>query len=319
MFDIYFYIVIFIVSCLILAFSGKGLIESLSGIAKYLGWKEFVVAFFLMAFGVTLPNFFVGIISALNKIPELSFGDVVGGNIVDLSLVIGLTALISKKGLSAPSQTVQGSSIFTILIAVFPVVLISDGRLSRGDGILLFATFLIYLFWLFGKKERFSKVYDGIEEPMTFGFLFKNLGRFFISFIFLLAAAEGVVKSAVFFANYLNFPLGVIGVLIVGLGNSLPETFFSIHAARKSQDWLILGNIMGGVVIAATLVLGMVALIHPIEVTDFSTIVIARAFLVISALFFLMFLRSGKRISRNEGILLLSVYIAFVLVEIINI
>ena len=171
---IFLNILIFLASCLFLAFSSKWLIGALTRIAKFLGWKEFVVAFSLMAFGVSIPNFFVGIISALNNIPELSFGDVIGGNIVDLSLIIGLAALLSRKGLSAPSRTVQGSSIFTIVIAILPLILIFDRVLSRQDGILLFLAFLGYVFWLFSKKERFTKVYEGIKEPMTLNFFFKN-------------------------------------------------------------------------------------------------------------------------------------------------
>lgn len=313
---VWLYIFIFLVSCFILFISSRWLIDALSKIAKYLGWKEFVVAFFMMAFAVSLPNFFVGIISAFNKIPELSFGDVIGGNIVDLSLVVGLAALISKSGLSASSRTVQGSSIFTILIAVLPLLLAFDGTLSRADGMILLFAFFCYIFWLFSKEDRFTKVYDGIIEPMTFKFFFKNFILFFISAVLLIVAAQGVVKSAVFFANYLSLPLGLIGILIVGLGDSLPEMFFSLQAARKSQDWLLLGDLMGGVVITATLVLGIVALICPIEIGNFSALAIGRLFLVVSALFFLIFLRSGKKITRKEAFILLGIYILFLITEI---
>lgn len=315
---LWFYILIFIISCFFLAFSSKWLVDALSKIAKFLRWKEFVVAFFLMAFGVSVPNFFVGIVSALNKIPELSFGDVVGGNIVDLSLVVGLAALISRKGLSAPSRTVQGSSIFTIGIAILPLILISDGILSRSNSLLLFLAFFGYIIWLFSKRERFTKVYDGIVEPMSFSFFFKNFTRFLISIIFLLIAAYGIVKSASFFANYLSLPIGLIGILLVGLGDSLPEGLFSIQAARKGQDWLVLGDLMGGVVITATLVLGIVSLICPIKITDFSVIAIGRAFLVIAAIFFLICLRTGQKITKKEGLTLLGIYITFVLVEILS-
>lgn len=301
-----------------LATSSKWLVDTLSKIAKFLGWKEFVVAFFTMAFAASLPNFFVGIISALNKIPELSFGDVVGGNIVDLSLVVGLSALISKMGLSADSRTVQGSSIFTIGIAILPLLLIYDGILSRADGILLLFAFFCYILWLFRRRERFTKIYDGVTEPRSFKFFFKNSMFFLTSAILLILAAEGVVKSAIFFANYFNFPLGLIGILIVGLGNSLPEAFFSLGAAKKSQDWLILGDLMGGVIITATLVLGTVALIYPIRITDFSAIATGRIFLIISALFFLIFLRTGKKITRKEAIFLLGIYILFVAIEILT-
>ena len=312
---VWLYAFIFLASCFILVISSRWLIDTLSKIAKYLGWKEFVVAFFTMAIAVSLPNLFVGIISAFNKIPELSFGDVVGGNIVDLSLVVGLAALISKSGLSASSRTVQGSSIFTILIAVLPLLLAFDGTLSRADGIILLIAFFCYIFWLFSKEDRFTKVYDGIIEPMSFKLFFKNFILFFVSALLLIMAAQGVVKSAVFFANYLSFPLGLIGILIVGFGNSLPEMFFSLQAARKSQDWLLLGDLMGGVVITATLVLGIVALICPIEIRNFSALAIGRLFLVVSALFFLIFLRSGKKITRKEALILLLIYILFILAE----
>lgn len=257
-------------------------------------------------------------ISALNKVPELSFADIVGANIVDLSLVMGLAALISKAGLSAPSRTVQGSSVFTIAAALLPLILIQDGLLSRADGILLLAAFFAYLSWLFSKRERFEKIYDEISEPFSLKFFFKNIFLTLGSVLLLLISAQGIVKSAIFFADYLHLPLSLIGILIVGLGTSLPETSFVLHAARKSQDWLILGNLMGSVVITTTLVLGIVALIYPIQISDFSPYGIARVFLIISALFFLFFIRTDHKITRKEAIFLLGIYFTFVLVEILT-
>jgi len=313
-----FYLLIFLISSMLLTFSGKWLVDAISKIAKFLGWKEFVVAFFLMAFSVSISNFFVGIISALNKIPELSFGDVIGGNVIALTLLVGLGALISKTGLSAPSRTVQRSSIFTILIAILPIILVSDGVLSRSDGFLLILAFLGYIFWLFIKKERFAKIYDDILEPLDFKFIFKNSVIFLFSISLLFLAALGMVKSALFFANYLNLPLPLIGILIVSLGNSLPELSFISQAAKKSQDWLILGDLMGGVIITSTLVLGVVSLISPIKIAILPAILIGRIFLIVSALFFLFFVRSGHKITKKEAIFLLGIYILFVLVEILT-
>jgi len=314
---LWFYILIFIISSILLAFSGKWLVDALSRIAKFLGWKEFVVAFFLTAFSVSIPNFFVGIVSALNKIPELSFGDIVGGNVVELALLGGLAALISKMGLSAQSRTVQGSAIFAIGTAILPVILAADGRLERSDGIVLILAFVIYVFWLFNKKERFEKIYDGIREPMGLKFILENLFIFIISISLLILAAKGVVKSALFFADYLHFPIVLIGILIVSLGNSIPDLSFITQAAKKSQDWLILGDLMGGTIITATLVLGMVALISPIKVTNIPSIIIGRIFLIISALFFLFFIRTDRKITKKEAIFLLFLYVLFVIVEIL--
>ncbi len=309
-------VLIFITSSIFLSLSGKWLVDSLSSIAKFLGWKEFVVAFFLVAISVSIPNFFVGIVSALNKIPELSLGDVIGGNIIDLTLAPGISALISKMGLSAPSRTVQNSAIFLILISVFLLILISDGILSRADGLLLIFSFLGYIFWLFSKEERFKKTYSDNGEKIGLKIFFKKLGKFFLSTILLLVSAQGVVESAKFFGNYLNLNLGWVGLLIVAIGNALPETFFSIQSARKNQDWLILGNLIGSVVVSATLVLGTVSLLCPILVFDFSAILAGRIFLILSALFFFFALRTGHKITKKEAIFLLLTYFSFLLIEI---
>lgn len=312
------YILIFLVSCALLFWSGNYLVGTLTRMARFLGWKEFVVAFFIMSFATSIPNLFVGVISALNKVPEISFADIVGANIIDLSLVMGLAALISKAGLSAPSRTVQGSSIFTIAVALLPLILIQDSLLSRADGILLLIAFGIYLSWLFTKRERFEKTYDGISEPFSLKFFFKNIFLTLGSVLLLFISAQGIVKSAVFFADYLKLPLSLIGILIIGLGTSLPEISFVLHAARKSHDWLILGNLMGSVVMTTTLVLGVVALIYPIQISDFSPYGIARVFLIISALFFLFFIRTQQKITRKEAVFLLGIYIAFLIVEILT-
>lgn len=312
-----FHILIFIISCLLLVLSGKWLINSLTRIAKFLGWKEFVVAFFTIALGASLPNLFVGIISALNKIPQLSLGDVIGANIFDLTVVVALAAFISRQGISAPSRTVQESSVFTIGSAILPLILLLDGNLSRIDGFLLILAFAFYVFWLFRKEERFKKAYDGIPEIKNFKYFFKDIGMLMMSIILLLLGAQGIVKSSSFFAKELNLPLIFIGIFIVGISDALPETFFSIRAAKEGQDWMILGNLMGSVMITATLVLGTVAIISPITFFDFSILAIGRIFLLLSAIFFLFFLRTGRKITRKEAIFLISIYILFVLIQIL--
>lgn len=312
------YILTFLASCFLLAFSSRWLVKTLSRIALFLKLKEFVAGFFLMAFAVSLPNLFVGITAALNKIPELSFGDVIGGNIVDLTLVIGLAALLSRNGLSAKSQTVQGSSIFTILIGVLPLLLILDRELSGTDGILLILSYVAYLVWLFSKKERFEKIYNHSPESLKFKTFLKDLLILTLSVIMLSLGAKGMVKSAEAFSVALNLPLSLIGLFIVGVGNCLPETFFSVQAARRGQDWMILGDVMGAVVMTSALVLGIVALISPIKIADFSPFAIARIFLVISALLFLFCLRTDQKISKREAIFLLFIYISFLTVEILT-
>jgi len=313
------YLIVFILSCLLLFWSGRWLVGALARIAKYLEWREFVVAFFIIAIAASIPNLFVGITSAIHKIPQLSFGDIVGGNLIDLTIAVALAALFTK-GLPAESRMVQTSAVFTMFIAILPLLLILDGKLGRGDALILIFTFIFYIFWLFSKKERFTKIYNDTEIPLIkeFKTFLKDLGKVILGLFFLLLAAEGVVRSASFFSENLGLSLASVGILIVGLGNAIPETYFAIIAARRAQNWMILGDLMGSVIVAATLVLGIVALICPIEITNFSPFAIARFFLIISAMFFLFFVRTDRKITKKEAIFLLSLYITFVTVEILT-
>lgn len=315
-----FYTFIFVFSCIILLWSGRLLVEGLIRIARFLKWKEFVVAFFVMAFAGSVPNLFVGINSALYKIPELSFGDVVGGNVIDLTLAVALVVLISKAFIPAKGQLIQTSSIFTIAVAILPIVLILDGTLGRGDGILLIFAFMFYVFWLFSKKERFKKVYKEEEKDTIIGFklFIKSLTTVILSLVLLLVAAEGIVRSASFFAQNWNLSLPLIGILIVGLGNALPEIHFAIISAKRGETGMILGNLMGSIMVPATLVLGIVAFICPIEIINFSSFAVARFFLILSALFFFFCVRTDSKITKKEALFLLGIYITFVFCELLT-
>ncbi len=311
------YLLIFIISFFILAYASKKLVGSLTIMAKFLGWKEFVVAFFTMAMASTLPNLSIGISSSLHGIPQLSFSEIIGGNIIDLTIAMALAVLVSKNGLRLASKTVQGTAVFTLLLSLLPMALVIDKEISREDGLILIFAFLVYSFWLFGKKDRFSKVYNKMEERLGFKDVFGHLFRIIFAITLLLLAAEGIVRSATYFSSFLNLPLVLIGILVVSLGNALPEIFFSIQAAKKGKSWMVAGNLMGAIIFPVTLVLGIDALIHPIIINDFSPFVIGRLFLIVSAVFFLLFIRTGRRITKNEAAVLLILYVLFVVAELL--
>lgn len=307
-------ILIFIASCVLLTVAGKWLVGLISRVAISLKMKEFVLAFFLVAIGTTLPNIIVGIVAAINKIPELSFGDVVGSNVFDISIVIGLAALLSQGGLSAQSRTVQSSSVFTLVIALLPIALVSDGILSRIDGLFLLLSFAFYTFWMFSKKDRFTKTCEDVGGGRSA--LKKDLFFIFLGLVLLLAGGQGIVMSAMFFSKTLNVAVGIIGIFAVAIGTCMPETFFSLHAARNRGDWMILGTQMGNVVVTSTMVLGIVSLIHPINVGNFAPFAVTRIFLFISMVLFFIFLKTNQKITKNEGLILIGVYVLFLITEI---
>jgi cation:H+ antiporter len=321
MLDILLYTAIFLISCGSFYFSGQLVVKSLVRIAEALHWKEFVICFIVMAIVASLPNLFVGIFSALNHIPQLSFGDVVGGNVVDTTLAVALAALFSKKGIPAKSKTVQTTLSFTAVAALLPILLAWDGVISRADGVILILFYALYLVWLFSKKENFSKTCEDdkpkkIKTPAKPHHPVRNTFQFLGGIAVFLVAAEGIVTSAQFFAATFNWPIILIGLFIVGIGNCAPEIFFAITSARKNHTWLVLGDLMGAIIGPATFVLGIVALITPIEIKDFSPFAVARVFLILSIFFFFFFVRNDEKISKKEASFLLMLYIVFIIAEI---
>lgn len=317
-----FYCLVFILSCCALYLSGNWLVDSLKRISKFLRWRGFIIAFFIVALASTIPNLFVGISAAIHKIPQLSFGDIVGNNLVALTVAVALSVLIGKRSIPTEGKILERSALFTAFVAILPMLLLWDGILGRVDGIILLLVFFFYVLWLASNKERF-KVFAGDQEMQVpkimieFKVFLKDIGRILISLIFLLLAAEGIVKSAQFFATSFNLSLPIIGILIVGLGNALPEIRFAVASAKAGETEMILGNLMGSIIMPATLVLGIVALICPIVIPDFTPFVVARAFMIISAIAFYIFARRHGKITRKEAIILLLVYVLFVVIEVL--
>jgi len=315
-------ILIFLSSCFVLVFCAKVLIDSLTGIAKYLGWKEFVVAFFTVSLGSVAPEFFIGIVSAINNVPELAFGNILGQNILLLSFTVGLCAIVLKDGIEVESKIVRGGATFTVISALLPLFLIYDGVLSRADGIVLLMSFGIFFYWLFSKKKRFSKIYDDVnKEEKNWGplFLIKKVSLLLLVFLLVILSAQGIIESSSYFSSSLGVSIPVIGIIIVAIGVGLPETYFSFVLAKKGQSWMILGGLMGAITMSSTLALGTISLIRPI-VIDMATIpsfYIARIFLILCALFFLFFIRTNRRISTLEGIVLIFAYISFIILGIL--
>ena len=319
-----YYSLLFLFSGFLLLWSANWLVGSITQIARYLGWKEFVIAFFVMAIVASFPNLFVGMIAAFDGIPELSFGDIVGNSVVDFTLVAAIAVFMGKE-LRGDNRLIQRSLLFTIFIAILPLLLILDKELGRGDAIVLLLLFVLYSIWLFSNRSEYTHVFKHnnsngntkLQPVARFRRFLLNSAKTIAAIALLLASAQGIVHAIQFFVGEFQIPLATVGILVLGLGSALPEIYFTIAAARKGHTNVILGDLMGSIIVMATLVLGIVALIHPITIESFSPFALARFFLIASALFFLIFLRTDHRITKKEALFLLGLYIAFVAGEII--
>ncbi len=313
-----YYIFLFVISFIILGVSARWIVDSLTFFAQIFKWREFVLVYFVLVIMATVPNLVIGVFSTIKNVPELFLGDVLGNSLITLTFITGLAAIVSKN-LRAESRVVQQSSFFLVFSAILPLLLIMDGELSRGDGIVLLMLFFLYSGWLFSKRRLFDHVYEEKEKiKHPFMLLFKNTGCILLGIPFLILAGHWIVQSSIFFAEYFDFSIAVFGLLAVAIGTSLPEMFFIVTAAKKQNDWLALGGIVGDGIVLPTLGLGLIATISPIKFFSFSEFAPLFIFLIIAIFLFLFFIKTGKKITQKEGVILIVVYGMFLVFEIIS-
>lgn len=300
------------VSCVLLYVAGNFLIGGLTRLSRYFKITEFVVAFFILAFAATLPNFFIGITSAFQGIPELSFGEIMGSNIIVMTLAVSLSVFFAaKKELPIEGDMVKDTAFLTSISAILPLILISDGFLSRSDGLVLILLFIGYVYWLLVRQNRFSKVFQDEEENIPRSVVLTDIVKVVISIVLVALSAQGVVYGSSIFAEDLNIPLVIVGAVILAFGGALPEIYFSIISSIKGETNLIVGGLLGAVIIPATLVLGLTAVIHPIQ-NDITTFpLINRVFLIVIALFLLYTSQVKKAITWRESVVLIILYFLF--------
>ena len=314
--DWFLYLSLFVSACGLLYVSGEIIIDHLVRLSRYFGLAEFVVAFLVVATAASLPNLFIGVSSALRGVPELSLGDVFGNNLVTMTLAVAAAIFFSAgKTIRAEGKTIQTTVLAAAGFSVLPLVLMADGVLSRLDGVILVAAFAGYIAWLFSKKDRFSKSLGGSDEMQPVGVVLKqslaSLVLVLLGMGGLVLAAQGIVTAAEFFALSLGFSLILIGVLVVGLGNALPQVYFAVASARRGESSIILGNLMGATIMPATLVLGLVSIIDPVPVDNLDLFSISRFFLILAAAMFLLTIKTEHKLVLWEGWVLLFIYLAF--------
>ncbi len=285
-------------------------IKSLIRIGKSLRWGPFLLSFIFAGVATSLPEIFVGIFSAFHKIPTLSLGNIIGANIINLSLILGLSAIIASK--IKLRSAIRGQTFFSLLASFYPILLALDKKISRFDGFALLILFFIYLIFLFFKeKDSFFKISS--EEKNKH--LFKDFIFLFLGLILLVGSAEIIIKIARLLAASLKISLILIGLILVSLGTTLPELTFALGSAFKKQEEFSLGNSLGTIVTNSCLVLGLAAIISPIEIFNFYTFIISALFFLLAIIIFSIFINTRNQLSRIEGVLLVLFFIIFLIVQ----
>ena len=295
----------FIVACLFLVKGAEYSVKSIAKMARSLHLSEFLISFVILGFVSSFPEAFVGIASALSGVPKIGIGTLLGSNLADLSVIIGLVVLVG--GNIKVSNKVMKYDFFFITLSVFPILLALDGELSRIDGFILIVAGLLFLVHLLRNKIHIpSKIIGSRKDFMI------NSGIFAISVAVLMVSSSFVVKYAsLIAADFLVSPM-LIGLILVALGTCLPELAFSIKSMRQGHADLALGDLLGNVIIDATIMIGIVVMIAPLQVNFFLMFFIG-IFMLITLFFVMSFIEDGHTITKEKAIILVFIYIAYVI------
>ncbi len=271
--------------------------------------SKYTVGFIIIAVISILPETFIAINAAVSGVPSFGLGMLFGSNIADLTLIISVIIFFAGRSLKVEGKILKSHTVYPFIL-LLPLVLGFNGHFSRLEGIaLIIAGGVFYYLALKNGVDGTVPIENGTSRT-------KSIAMLIISMVVLLTGAHFIVTSATDLATSIGVSPILIGMLIVGLGTTLPELFFSLKSVSKRDDSLAVGDILGTVLADATIVVGILALVSPFSFPQ-RIIFVTGIFMVMASFTLFYFMKSGRRITQKEGWLLLFFWIIFVLVEFI--
>ena len=321
-------IVLLIVGFIFLARGADWLVIGSSRIARWFGIPAIVVGLTVVAFGTSMPELVVSFSAALRGSPDLSLGNILGSNISNILLILGLVAIIAT--IKVQSSTVRKEIPFFILAAVFLGISANDiffqgasiNIIGRGDGIILLTFFAFFVYYVVGVARNKGSLSEKIEEAR---FELRELtkkrhpiiwfvGQIVLGLTILIAGGQIVVIGATGIAKIFGLSEALIGLTIIAIGTSLPELATSVIAAYKKEADIAIGNIVGSNIFNILWIVGVTSLVRPLAFssvlnTDILLVVLVSIILFGAILFF------GKRLQlgRGSGILFIILYLIYIL------
>jgi len=292
---------ILIISILFLWKGAGALVESASRIAEKFGVSDLVIGLTVVAFGTSAPEFAVTINAALNKQADISVGNIVGSNIFNLGFILGTVAIF--KAIKSDRKLVYRDGIFMILVTFLLLFFFYDNQLARYEGIILMSILAAYLIFLFINKESLED-----EEILHEEATWKDVILLPASIAIVIAGGHLLVSSASLLARTAGISEWVIGVTIVAAGTSAPEMATSLAAVMKGRHGMSAGNLIGSDLFNILGVLGLAGTINPMTINPnaYSSLLMLSGMVILV----IFMLRTGWRLSRPEGAILLCIGLA---------
>lgn len=287
-----------------------------SGVAKKLRVPALLIGLTIVAFGTSSPEAAVSILAAVKGNNGIAIGNVLGSNLFNMTFIIGMAALFFP--LAVEKQTVR-KEIPIMLLSAFALAALSADHIfsttskvmsiERGDGIVLllfFSVFMYYIFEVARNSRESTPMQEEINKAETFKMILFTIG----GLVAIIFGGNVVVNSATDIARSFGLSETVIGLTIVAIGTSLPELVTSVVASLKKQSDIAVGNIVGSNIFNVLFILGISSVISPLSVD--SSLIVELTLNILITVIFLGFSRTKHTISKKEGFVLLSMYIAYV-------
>jgi cation:H+ antiporter len=308
-----------IIGLALLVWSSDIFIEGAASTAKHLSISPLIIGVVVLGFGTSMPEVVVATLASLDNSPGLAIGNAVGSNIANIALVLGFTAIIAP--IVVKSSILKRELPVLLAISVGAYLLVLDGHLDIYDGIILVVALVAVMGWMIKANKAIDTSDPLASETQSelddLPELTKNKALIYLvgGLIILMLSAKMMVAGAVDIAHFFEVPEVVIGLTIIAIGTSLPELAAAISAARKNEADLMIGNIIGSNIFNILAVLAVPALLAP-SALDSDVLYIDMPIML--GLTFMMLLmaipRKGKAIiHKSEGILLVSLFIAFLI------
>ncbi len=301
------------IGLVLLVFGGDWLLKAAVAFSMQLKIPKMVIGMTVVSFATSAPELIVSLKSALSGHPDLAIGNVIGSNIANLAMVLGVTILLSSIAVPRSFYKLDWPFMFIASLLFFACIYF-DGTIQSYEGVFLFLVLVGYLVYLLTNRNSSYEEEEEFAEPQA---TFKSLGYMLLGGLALWGGSEMLVYGAVSMAESFGVSQRIIGVTIVSIGTSIPELSASIVAVVKKEKTISLGNLIGSNVFNILAVLGLTAAITPISVKDtglltndiFWMLGISFAILPLSLL---QQRKKGRQFGLLQGILLLVTYTAFV-------
>ncbi len=302
-----------IAGLVLLVVGGEFLVRSSVALSFRLKLSRMVIGLTVVSFATSAPELLVSIQAALDGLSDISLGNVIGSNIANIGLVLGITAMIGPLAIDRDFYKFNWPVMVLLSLALY--VVLNDGVLTQYEGALLFVSLIIYLFLLIRRARKFSDaMVEEVDDALQQTSNFKIIVWLLIGGAALYFGSELLVTGAETIAIKMGVSEGVIAVTLIAVGTSVPELAASVIAALKQEKAISLGNLIGSNIFNIASVLGITSLIQPIAVKD-ESLMNVNIFWMLGFAFVLLplaFIPKKMILGRPKGLLIFAAYCVFI-------